>query len=195
VSCCWLDFPSSYCGALHCAMTSEQQFVTMRAVQVRRVEGTSSLSVGAGLDTGIVEGNPPSFMPFRQARPESRGLFLAPAVRSGTSRQPTARHPSRHGIYPFFLATFFLSLARHLQPQRRTFSKSFLSFRPLSHARFARFVVRETHTDAQTRQAFFSVSIGVLTDEWLREKEGLAAKERSCAPERCCLLIRRLSET
>merc|ERR1711869_152757 len=134
---------------------------------VRRVEGTSSLSVGAGLDTGIVEGNPPSFMPFRQARPESRGLFLAPAVRSGTSRQPTASITARY--LSIFSCHFFFEFSQTPSTAAADFLKSFLSFRPLSHARFARFLVRETHTDAQTRQAFFSVSIGVLTSSGLEK--------------------------
>jgi len=192
---CWLDFPSSYIGTRHYGMKSEQQFVIMLAVPVRRV-GRTSVTVGAGLDTGIVEGNPPSFMPFRQASPESRGLFLPRLCAAALVGSP------RHGIYHgtvyihFFLPLFFLSLARHEHNRSGGPSQNvFLSFRPLSHARFARFVVRETHTDAQTRQAFFSVRIGVLTSSGLEKKEGLAAKERPCAPERCCLLIRSLSET
>ena len=157
------------------------------------MEGTA-VSVGAGLGTGILEGNPPSFYAPSTDSFFGEGGCVAPAVRSGTGRHTFRRRPN--GVVSIFSRRFF-ELARSIFTRSGgTFSSTFFrSFRPLSHARFARFVVRETHTDAQTRQAFFSVSIGVLTDEWLREKEGLAAKERSCAPERCCLLIRRLSET
>jgi len=162
-------------------------------VKVCGLEGTA-VSVGAGLGTGILEGNPPSFYAPSTDSFFGEGGCVAPAVRSGTGRHTFRRRPN--GVVSIFSRRFF-ELARSIFTRSGgTFSSTFFrSFRPLSHARFARFVVRETHTDAQTRQAFFSVSIGVLTDEWLREKEGLAAKERSCAPERCCLLIRRLSET
>jgi len=98
-------------------------------------------------------------------------------VRSGTGRHTFRRRPN--GVVSIFSRRFF-ELARSIFTRSGgTFSSTFFrSFRPLSHARFARFVVRETHTDAQTRQAFFSVRIGVLTESGLEKKEELAVKER-----------------
>ena len=124
------------------------------------MEGTA-VSVGAGLGTGILEGNPPSFYAPSTDSFFGEGGCVAPAVRSGTGRHTFRRRPN--GVVSIFSRRFF-ELARSIFTRSGgTFSSTFFrSFRPLSHARFARFVVRETHTDAQTRQAFFSFRIGVL---------------------------------
>ena len=145
-------------------------------VKVCGLEGTA-VSVGAGLGTGILEGNPPSFYAPSTDSFFGEGGCVAPAVRSGTGRHTFRRRPN--GVVSIFSRRFF-ELARSIftrsggtfsstffrsfRPHRRISSKRlfFRSFRPLSHARFARFVVRETHTDAQTGQAFFSFRIGVL---------------------------------
>lgn len=132
-------------------------------VKVCGLEGTA-VSVGAGLGTGILEGNPPSFYAPSTDSFFGEGGCVAPAVRSGTGRHTFRRRPN--GVVSIFSRRFcFFELARSIFTRSGgTFSSKhfFRSFRPLSHARFARFVVRETHTDAQTGQAFFSFRIGVL---------------------------------
>lgn len=150
------------------------------------------------------------FMPLRQIL-FGEGGCVAPAVRSGTGRHTFRRRPN--GVVSIFSRRFcFFELARSIFTRSGgTFSSTFFrSFRPLSHARFARFVVRETHTDAQTGQAFFSFRIGVLIfcsgkrlGNFIANKVGItdSSKRRNGdqgeAPsaELCCLLIRSLSET
>jgi len=98
-------------------------------------------------------------MPFRQASPEAGGFSpqLCAAALVGTHSLPYARR----GIY-FFPPVFELAVPLDSSGGHLLKRVIFRSFRPLSHARSARIVVRETHTDAQTRQAFFSFRIGVL---------------------------------
>jgi len=122
-------------------------------VKVCGLEGTA-VSVGAGLGTGILEGNPPSFYAPSTDSFFGEGGCVAPAVRSGTGRHTFRRRPN--GVVSIFSRRFF-ELARSIFTRSGgTFSSTFFrSFRPLSHARFARFVVRETHTDAHPRQALF----------------------------------------
>jgi len=172
------------------------------------LEGTA-VSVGAGLGTGILEGNPPSFYAPSTDSFFGEGGCVAPAVRSGTGRHTFRRRPN--GVVSIFSRRFF-ELARSIFTRSGgTFSSTFFSFfSPLVACTIcalcgARNAYRcsngasvlffsHRRPDILLREAawkFYCKKVGITDSSKRRNGD----QGEAPSAELCCLLIRSLSET
>jgi len=120
--------------------------------------------------------------------------LLAPAVRSGTDRQPTARYLSQHGIHPFFLAAF-LSQPDTFNRSGGPSQKFFSFFSPIVACTICALCGARNAYRCSNAASVLFCSHRRPDGERLGKKRRTGGQGKASCTERCCLLIRSLSET